>query len=125
MISLLVALYIPIWRFMIPAFITKSILLRSLLVMATVFPLGFLMGIPFPLGLKILRDRFPEDIPLAYAINGVASVVGSVLILIIALAWGYIQAMILSSVVYLAVMVQLRVAMSSSAGGMKSNRKRE
>ena len=107
MVSLIVISYIPALGFIFDKFLIKSIFLRSLVVMTIVFPLGFLMGMPFPLGLKMLKERFPEDIPLAYAINGVASVVGSILVVVIALLWGFSQAFVVSAVVYLVIMMQL------------------
>jgi len=107
MISLLMFSYIPALGFIFDKFLAKSILLRSLVVMSIVFPLGFLMGIPFPSGLRMLKEWFPEDIPLAYAINGVASVVGSILVLVIALLFGFTQAFVVSALVYLVIMIQL------------------
>jgi len=105
MIALLIVLYIPFLDFIIDKFITKSIFFRSLVVMTIVFPLGFLMGIPFPLGLKMLKERFPEDIPLSYAVNGVASVVGSILVVVIALLMGFTQVFVMSAIVYLIIMI--------------------
>ena len=113
-IALLIVLYIPFLDFIIDKFITKSIFFRSLVVMTIVFPLGFLMGIPFPLGLKILKERFPEDIPLSYAVNGVASVVGSILVVVIALLMGFTQVFVMSAVVYLIIMLQLLQVTSKS-----------
>ncbi len=52
-------------------------------------PLGLLMGMPFPLGLAWLNKRGPALIPWAWAINGSASVVASVLAALLALQWGF------------------------------------
>jgi hypothetical protein len=52
-------------------------------------PLGFLMGIPFPGGLEWLRVRAPGLIPWAWAINGCASVLASILAAMIALSTGF------------------------------------
>ena len=52
-------------------------------------PLGFLMGIPFPSGLDWLRQRAPRLIPWAWAVNGCASVLASVLAALIALSAGF------------------------------------
>lgn len=55
----------------------------SFLLMA---PAGFLMGIPFPLGMKKTR---PEVIPWAWAANGCFSVLSPVLAVMLAMAGGF------------------------------------
>lgn len=56
---------------------------------AAILPAGFLMGQPFPLGIKWVRRRAPGMITWLWAVNGAASVVGSVVATIIALRTGF------------------------------------
>jgi hypothetical protein len=59
-------------------------------------PLGFLMGMPFPTGLRALAASAPTDfrdpaknaIEWAWAMNAAASVLGSVLAMVIAIQFG-------------------------------------
>jgi hypothetical protein len=53
---------------------------------ALVAPLAFVMGMPFPLGLRRLREA---DIPWAWGINGTASVLASMLATLIAVHSGF------------------------------------
>jgi hypothetical protein len=55
---------------------------------AVLAPMGFLMGMPFPLGMKIASLR--PDAPTAFfwGINGATSVTASVLAVAISLGWG-------------------------------------
>jgi len=46
-------------------------------------PLGFLMGMPFPTGLKLV-----ETVEWAWALNAAASVLGSVMAMVIAIEFG-------------------------------------
>lgn len=62
---------------------------RLLVAVLCLAPLGFLMGIPFPGGLAWLRGRSPAMIPWAWAVNGCASVLASILAAIIALSAGF------------------------------------
>ncbi len=57
---------------------------------ALTFPFGFLMGMPFPLGLR-RHAQDPDGTPVSalWGINGVASVVGSVAGMMIAVAAGF------------------------------------
>ena len=52
-------------------------------------PVSFLMGMPFPLGIKALHRRQSGIIPWAWGLNGGASVLGSVLAMIVAMNFGY------------------------------------
>jgi hypothetical protein len=65
------------------------LLLRAALVVAVIFPVGFFMGQPFPLGVKWIGRRREQIIPWLWAINGVASVIGSTLATLIGLAYGF------------------------------------
>jgi hypothetical protein len=52
------------------------------------FPLGFSMGMAFPLGMKVAAEREPELTPWLWGINGATSVCASVLAVIISLYAG-------------------------------------
>jgi predicted membrane-bound spermidine synthase len=70
----------------------------SILLMA---PLALLMGMPMPIGIKLLRKQMPQIIPWAWGVNGAASVMGSVAALVIALLTGFNQALIIGAAIYL------------------------
>ncbi len=55
---------------------------------ANLFPLGFFMGMAFPLGMKFASLRSPILTSWLWGINGAASVLASVLAAVIALNWG-------------------------------------
>lgn len=70
---------------------------RSLLTAVMVFPLTFFMGMPFPKGtLKV-----GELIDWGFAVNGAASVLGSVLIMLIVFAWGFTAGLIIAGTLYI------------------------
>ncbi|HKZ46106.1 MAG TPA: hypothetical protein VJ202_01835, partial [Thermodesulfobacteriota bacterium] len=52
-------------------------------------PLGFLMGIPFPLGIKSLGAGNPSLIPWAWAVNGCFSVLAPILTIMLAIVIGF------------------------------------
>ena len=63
-------------------------------------PLAFLMGMPFPLGLKRLADRAPDFIPWAWGINGFASVISAVLATLLAIQFGFTVVLLLALLLY-------------------------
>ncbi len=71
------------------AMLGAPLTVRFLVTCLSLAPLGFLMGVPFPGGLEWLRIRAPGLIPWAWAINGCASVLASILAAMIALSTGF------------------------------------
>jgi hypothetical protein len=63
-------------------------------------PLGVLMGLPFPLGLSYLSQVAPDRLPWAWAANGAASVVASVLAALVALSVGFVSVLAAGAAVY-------------------------
>jgi hypothetical protein len=64
-------------------------------------PLSFLMGFPFPLGVRILSINGKEQIPWAWGINGSFSVISTVLAVIIAVELGFTWVMLFASAAYI------------------------
>lgn len=64
-------------------------------------PIGFLMGMPMPTGMRLLKTHGPEYIPWMWAINGAFSVLGAVLSVILAIMYGSSKAMILGISIYI------------------------
>ncbi|HEX3093559.1 MAG TPA: hypothetical protein VHW72_13095, partial [Candidatus Angelobacter sp.] len=59
-------------------------------------PLGFLMGMPFPTGLRLVKT-----VEWAWALNAAASVLGSVMAMIIAIHFGLTVTLLCAAVAYL------------------------
>lgn len=69
---------------------TPSIKINSLIVGLSLLPLAFLMGIPFPLGLRMLNVRFSEkEAALSYGFSSIFSTLGSNISILIALYAGF------------------------------------
>jgi hypothetical protein len=62
--------------------------MRVLLSVGILFPLGLLMGMPFPLGMKLAAAASGPVTPWLWGINGAASVCASVLAVAVALSAG-------------------------------------
>ena len=73
---------------------------RVLLALGLLAPLGFLMGIPFPRGIARLNANAPNLVPLAWGVNGCASVLSSILGTMGALTFGFGAVMFAGAVAY-------------------------
>lgn len=74
----------------ISAVVTHSPMpVRIASVFVFLMPLAFLMGIPFPVGLKNIGEKFPGVIPWAWAVNGCFSVLAPILAVMLAMVLGF------------------------------------
>lgn len=83
------------------AFLGYGLPVRVLVTLALLAPLGFLMGVPFPRGLRALGETGPSWVPLAWGVAGFASVASAVLAAMIALSWGFTLVFASAALAYL------------------------
>jgi hypothetical protein len=72
----------------------------ALAIILCLVPLAVLMGLPFPFGLGWLEQSYPALVPWAWAVNGCASVIASVLAAILALSNGFTTVLYLGAATY-------------------------
>ena len=85
---------------MLAALITQPFAVRLLLTIAVIAPIGILLGLAMPIGLHRFEAIFPSAVPYAWAVNGLASVVASVLGVAIALFAGFRVTMLIAAACY-------------------------
>jgi len=68
-------------------------------------PLGLLMGMPFPIGIRLANMIANEMIPWAWAINGTTSVLASVISMIIAISFGFTFTLAIGQFFYICALV--------------------
>lgn len=98
-VLLLATLLLPV---VIDEALPLSLAGRILVTVAVVAPLGYLMGQPFPLGVALLRERGERLVPWIWSVNGVLSVLGSMLTMVLAINIGYTATMLIGPAAYLA-----------------------
>ncbi len=81
-------LYLWLLPRMLTALVGLPVAAKLLLSAALLLPLGFVMGMPFPSGLRALAGSGERTIEWAFAMNAAASVLGSVLAVTIAVHYG-------------------------------------
>jgi len=104
-ISLFVAVLVLCYTFSLPVLFSRilglGLALRILVTVLLLGPLGFLMGFPFPLGIRLLKEMGNErDIPWMWGLNGVGSVLGSGVTIASALTVGFTGALLISAGCY-------------------------
>ena len=81
--------------------LSLSILFRNVIGAAMIAPLAFVMGIPFPTGLRAAQKDAPALVPWAWGVNGGASVLASVLAVLLAMHAGFSAVLYSAAIIYL------------------------
>jgi hypothetical protein len=111
-IAALIALLVVIYTLFLPAISVALATLAQPLKIGLVFllfiPLGLLLGIPFPTGLRILGNANPLLIPWAWVINGCFSVLAPILAIMLATATGFTTVLLLGAAAYFLAFINLK-----------------
>lgn len=92
-----------IWALQTPILWVNSVIVAGLLA-----PLAFLMGIPLPFGLRLLKAQFAgEQAALGYGLDGLFSMLGSNLSILVALQAGFDGVFRLGVIAYIGMLVAL------------------
>ncbi|MHC4845596.1 MAG: spermidine synthase family protein [Planctomycetota bacterium] len=74
---------------------------RIALTVLVLAPAAFVMGMPFPSGLALLGEHGRPLVPWAFGVNGGASVIASIVGILIAMASGFTMVFVLAGLAYL------------------------
>jgi hypothetical protein len=74
---------------------------RAAVVAAAIAPIGFLLGMPFAHGIKVVERINPSFVPWAWAVNGSTTVIGSIATVILSMNFGFAAVLVASAAVYL------------------------
>ncbi|HEY6308907.1 MAG TPA: hypothetical protein VI488_20895 [Candidatus Angelobacter sp.] len=92
----LIVLYVFLLPLLLPVAVGLPFLAKLLVSAVILAPLGFLMGMPFPSGLRMV-----DTVEWAWALNAAASVLGSVMAMVIAIHFGLTVTLVTAAVAYL------------------------
>ncbi|MFH1679783.1 MAG: hypothetical protein ABIH26_03965 [Candidatus Eisenbacteria bacterium] len=94
---------------------------RVLLSFALLFPLGFLMGMPFPAGIRALGKERAGMVPWVWGVNGATSVAASVLATLLAISFGFRAVLLIGGAVYAAGLAAFLMLLGSVREGRGSS----
>ncbi len=85
---------------LVPALLWLPLWARIAAAVVLIAPLGLVMGMPFPSGLRRSGTRSLPEPPFYWGLNGVMSVIGSIATVFVALMAGFQAAMLMGSACY-------------------------
>ena len=77
------------FELLVPSILKAPEAIRLAIVLLFLLPAGFLMGLPFPLGMRYFL-KHPVQRAYAWSVNGCASVLSAILAAQFALSWGFV-----------------------------------
>jgi len=92
----------------------QPLLVRILISLAVVMPVGFLMGFAFPTGMSLVEKVDAEPTPWFWGINGATGVLASVLAVMVSMAFGINVTMFIAGLCYLALIPTARALLAQS-----------
>jgi hypothetical protein len=99
--ALLAALLVPAVHLMVPMAVGLPFVVRSAFVLGMLAPVGLAMGFPFASVVRYLGARYERFVPWAWGINGLSSVVASVVAIIAAMRVGFSPVILGGAALYL------------------------
>ena len=87
----LVGVLAAVWVFLeigVPRLLGLGHATRCVVAVGAIAPMGLVLGIPFPVGLRLVGGLEERLVPWAYGINGCASVLGGMLCIVVGMAAG-------------------------------------
>lgn len=73
---------------------------RLVVAASLMIPVGILLGVPLPAGMRLLARSRPDLIPWGWGMNGAFSVIGATLAVFIAMNWGFSATFLSGAAVY-------------------------
>lgn len=100
------------------AFLGSGLAARIFIAMLLVAPLGLILGMPFPLGLRLAMQRSSALGSWAWGVNGFFTVIGTILALMLGMMIGFSMVLLLACACYLVAL--LTIAWPGAARGQAS-----
>ncbi|HRE10046.1 MAG TPA: hypothetical protein PLN22_04420, partial [Ignavibacteria bacterium] len=87
------------------ALVRVDILWRIIISIALIAPLAFFMGIPFPYGMSKIDNNSSYLVAYGWGVNGFFSVLGSVLVVMLSMSYGFMIVFIIAAIFYILAML--------------------
>ena len=95
-----VLLLMLIYPFVFEFFLAVPLIIRTVVACMLIFPLGFFLGMPFPLGILSLENLPRGAVAWAWGMNGLFTVIGGLAGVILSIIWGFQATLLIASFHY-------------------------
>ena len=107
-IPLVIMAWLAFTRVVHPLTMHLTLGARAAIVLAGLLPIGILLGMPFPTAVRDLEKIYPRFIAWAWGVNGLTSVLASIVAIVVAMRTGFTVVVCISAATYLLAMISYR-----------------
>ena len=93
-------LLLGLHQWMFGLFLSSSQPVRIVISFLMIFPLGFFLGMPFPLGILAIRHQPKGSIAWAWGMNGLFTVVGGLTSVLLSIFLGFRVTIMIALIIY-------------------------
>jgi MFS family permease len=105
-----------IYPFIVNELFIYGLPIRVIVCFILLLPFGFVLGIPFPTGIQILKqNNLVKYIPWMYGVNGIMSVLGSVIAVILSMVWGFTLSFFVGLSMYFIIFIYLTLGSTKTS----------
>ncbi|PLX82510.1 MAG: hypothetical protein C0614_06110 [Desulfuromonas sp.] len=113
LLSLLYVFGLPL---LLDPWLGMPVQIRCLIAGSLIAPLGLLMGMPLPLGMRLFH-RDNQAVPWSWGVNSATSVLGAILAVVVAMNAGFTATLMVGTGLYLLALVPVAMTRKSSVRG--------
>jgi MFS family permease len=113
----LIVVAAPTLQPLLRSLIDQPFATRVVLTILILAPIGLILGMPMPIGLTRFSALYPRSVPYAWGVNGIASVLASVLGIAIAINVGYVVASLVAGACYAGALAHAALGRWSASSG--------
>ncbi|HEY5686988.1 MAG TPA: class I SAM-dependent methyltransferase [Yeosuana sp.] len=117
----IIVVLLLLYYFLIPvlfnATLHLSLELRLFIAAVSIFPLGFMLGMPFPTGLAHLQNN-TQIIPWAWGVNSFFTVIGTTIALILGMALGFSWVLFIAGICYMVALLAMNQYLKTIGGNV-------
>lgn len=100
-IAAMILLWVGLTHVIQPLTMHFDLFSRALIVLLAIIPVGIALGIPFPTAIRALEKQHPNFIPWAWGVNGITSVLASIVAIILAMRVGFTMTVLVAVIAYM------------------------
>ena len=96
-------------NWLLPSLLSLPLWGRIFAVVLLLIPTGLVLGVPFPTGMRVVERQCPHLLPWGWAVNAFCSVFASIFCIVLSMAVGFSNVLLITAAVYLGGLWCLRV----------------
>jgi spermidine synthase len=115
--GVLAIVYLAILPPLFDAFLGFGLASRFFVSVLVTSPIGFFLGMPFPIAVRFLSREMKDHIPWMWGLNGAFSLMGSILATVLAITTGFAMAFLLGGLSYIGIFSVGRLKLKANPTG--------